>query len=32
VNVIALDAPLAVVMTTCAEGALDAGTVTVQVL
>jgi hypothetical protein len=32
VNVTALEAPLAVVMTTWAEGAVEAGTVTEQVL
>jgi hypothetical protein len=31
VKVCALDAPPAVVITTCADGALDGGTVTVQV-
>jgi hypothetical protein len=31
VNVSALEGPVAVVTTTCAEGAADGGTVTVQV-
>jgi hypothetical protein len=32
VKVTALDAPPAVVITTCAEGALEVGTVTMQLL